>query len=165
MAFPIQKQIEDQWCWAAVSASIDHYFSPGSTVTQCIVAQEVLPAQVPPVDCCANNDACNTGAALEDALAAVGRFKQVVSGPATFAAVCQQLNANMPVGARIEWYQGGAHFVIIAGFYVTASGRGVLTIADPLFANSNIYYNDFRSAYQANTNGGGEWTHTYFVQK
>jgi hypothetical protein len=164
MSFRVQKQTEDEWCWAAVSASVDHYFSSTSTVTQCWVAQRVLPAQVPPLDCCANPATCNTGAALEDALSTVERFNQIIEGSVTFEDVYQQLNAKLPVGARIRWYQGGAHFVVITACSVSPSGKQVLTISDPLFPDSTVYYNDFLSAYQAKTNGGGEWTHTYYLQ-
>lgn len=160
MQFPIQKQTEDKWCWAAVSASVDNYFSPADLMQQCTVARDVLNA----LDCCTNPDSYNTGASLELALQKVGRFKQIFAGPAKFADVCAQLNANLPVGARIAWNQGGAHFVVITGFTVSPSGQQVLSIADPLFRNSTVYYNDFVSAYQAKTNGGGKWTHTYYVQ-
>jgi hypothetical protein len=159
MQFPIQKQTEDKWCWAAVSASIDNYFVPSVNMQQCGVAHRVLPA----LDCCVNPDVCNTGASLELALSKVGRFKKMFLGPAKFADVCAQLNLNLPVGARIAWNQGGAHFVVITGFATSTSGQQVLSIADPLFPNSTIYYNDFVSAYQAKTNGGGKWTHTYYV--
>jgi hypothetical protein len=160
MLFPIQKQKEDKWCWAAVSASVDNYFSPTPALQQCTVAHDVLPA----LDCCVNPDVCNTGASLELALAKVGRFKKMLLGPAKFTDICAQLNLNLPVGARIAWNQGGAHFVVIAGFSVSPSGEQVLSIADPLFWNSTIYYKDFVSAYQAKTNGGGKWTHTYYVR-
>jgi hypothetical protein len=164
MSFRVEKQKEDEWCWAAVSSSIDHYFNRASTVTQCSVAQKVLPPQVPPVDCCANSDSCNTGAALEDALSQVGRFNQMIEGYISFNDVYAQLSANLPIGARIRWYQGGAHFVVITSCLVAPSGKQVLTISDPLFPDSTVYYDDFLSAYQAQTTGGGEWTHTYYVQ-
>ena len=62
-AFQIEKQRKDKWCWAAVSVSVDHYFSPGSTTSQCQLAKEVLEDILKTVlSCCSNPDECNVPA-------------------------------------------------------------------------------------------------------
>ncbi len=34
MPFPMEQQHETNWCWDAVSVSLEHYFNPESTLTQ-----------------------------------------------------------------------------------------------------------------------------------
>ena len=40
--FQVQAQLESEWCWAAVSTSIAHYYNPSSSVTQCQVVNQQL---------------------------------------------------------------------------------------------------------------------------
>ena len=63
--FRLQKQKHSFWCWAAVSTSLDHYFSPRSTSTQCRVAKTVLRVAT----CCGTPTpaGCNQAAFLQDA--------------------------------------------------------------------------------------------------
>jgi hypothetical protein len=151
----MQTQIEDEWCWAAVAVSVDHYFNPASTKTQCQVAQAVLANE----GCCGNPDSCDDPAKLQDALNNVQRLNRIVLRALLFSEIQASLNAFLPVCARIAWANGGAHFVAIDGWSGTADNPQV-HVADPLFPDSTVGYNEFVSAYQ----GSGQWTATFLVK-
>lgn len=162
MPFQIQKQLEDKWCWAAVAVSVDHYFFPGSTSSQCRIARDVL--GVP--QCCGDPDACNTAAKLQDALDAISRLREILPRALLFDEIRQEIDAGQPVCARIGWNGGGGHFVVVSGYRQTVSGTQLVDVADPLFPNSTVLYDEFVSAYQ-NTEepeGGGQWTATFLVR-
>ena len=48
--FTVPAQTESNWCWAAVSTGVAHYYDNASTVTQC----QVVNAQTGRTDCCTN---------------------------------------------------------------------------------------------------------------
>jgi len=50
LAFAMQAQTESNWCWAAASTSVSHYYWFLSTWTQCRVAN----AELGRGDCCAS---------------------------------------------------------------------------------------------------------------
>ena len=60
LVFSIQKQLQTQWCWAAVSTSVSLYFNRSSTWTQCTVANKNLKRS----DCCGSPSNCNTPSVL-----------------------------------------------------------------------------------------------------
>jgi hypothetical protein len=40
LSLTVQRQEKSEWCWAAVSASVDRFFRPDSAHTQCEIAFE-----------------------------------------------------------------------------------------------------------------------------
>ena len=159
--FQIEKQREDKWCWAAVSVSVDHYFSPGSASSQCRVARDVLGI----AQCCSNPDDCNTPARLQAGLSVVGRLKAILLRPLQFNEIRREIDALRPVCVRIAWNGGGGHFVVISGYRLSASGAQLVEVADPLFPSSTVLYDVLISAYQNAQEplGGGQWTATFLV--
>jgi hypothetical protein len=153
MPFQIEIQEHGQWCWAAVTASVDRYFSPHSVSTQCSIASMVLG-----LDCCGAPGPCNTQAFLQDALDAVGKLRDCVSGPLSFADTLHEIEQGFPVGVRIGWSGGAAHFVIIRGCSESA-GAQLLDIADPLYVDSIQHFDVFATDYL----GCGEWTDTFLL--
>jgi hypothetical protein len=153
MPFQIQTQEHDQWCWAAVTASVDRYFSPPGS-TQCNIARMVLGP-----DCCGAPGPCNTRAFLQDALDAVGKLRDSVSGTLSFADTLDEIEHGFPVGVRIGWFGGSAHFVIIRGCREGA-GSQLLDIADPWYVDSVQDYDVFATNYL----GLGEWTDTFLFK-
>lgn len=155
MPFPMQRQEMGLWCWAAVAASTDKYFDPRSRSTQCSIATAVKHRA-----CCPKNEVCNEADILDAALAAVGRLARAGEGILTFEQIRDELELGFPIGARIGWFRGGGHFVLITGFRVSDSGAGVVTIADPLYPGNQWLYDDFVNAYRSL----GGWTHTYLLR-
>src|SRR5207344_3099259 len=97
-------QTQTNWCWAATSTSVSHYYWFISTWTQCKVAN----AELGYSNCCSSTvpTACNVPWYLDKALTRTHNFVSW-SGPATFQQVRDEIDAGRPVGARIGWNGGG----------------------------------------------------------
>lgn len=158
--FELQKQKHSLWCWAAVSASVEHYFSPRSTSSQCRVANKVLGV----ADCCQTPtpQRCNQPQALEDALA-VGRLRgRTLERALTPHEIRREIKGNLPVCVFIKWRGGGGHFVVICNYDKV---NNVVDVADPRYdpgTTISMLYGDFVSRYNL---GLGRWKATYRLQR
>ena len=164
MPFELEQQLEDQWCWAAVTLAVERYFSPASTLSQCQIAEAVLPGVN---QCCNNRAGCNRPQKLQDALDKFSRLKVIVPDVLPFDMVRAEIDARRPVCVRIGWPGGTGHFVIIRGYRLLASGMQLVDVVDPLFDDAMIFYDDLKSAYQNAEvpGGGGQWTATFLVNE
>jgi hypothetical protein len=155
--FQMQKQEHSNWCWAAVSVSVDRFFDSGSSWQQCGMAHAELG-----LPCCEGTDQrCNKPFFLEQALDRVGRLKgSPQPAPLSFSQIKLELDAGHPVGVRIEWNDGSGHFVLITGYNETP-GVQRLTIDDPFYDRSRVSYSGFLNRYQ----GSGAWTGTFFLKE
>ena len=162
----VEHQQQTQWCWAAVSNSVSHYYDPGSTWTQCTIVN----AEMGQTGCCTNGAtaACNQPWYLDKALTRVGCLLSMASGTLSFATVKSLINSARPPCARQGWSGGGGHFMAIAcyfqGLLGLFAGAGStakrLRISDPWYGDSVLDYDVFVSGYQ----GSGTWTHSYRTQ-
>lgn len=154
--FVMQMQQQTQWCWAATSASIDHYFNAGSHVTQCDLANQVHGQTT----CCANGSTpqCNQAATTGNVIQSLGHLRNQVEAPQPFNTVDAEIMANRPLGCRIVWSGGGAHAVVISG--VGDTGNPLVTVRDPWYGTSYIDIGTFTSSYQ----GSGSWPRTWFLK-
>lgn len=153
-------QSQTHWCWAAVASAISGYFS--GTWSECAVANGVLNR----TDCCSEPSASSTGAcnidqALHTALGVTENFNSM-TGPVAREDIEAELLNNRPVGARVAWDGGGAHFLTIYGILEAAGPEDThLLIADPAYGDLDVlafhFENGFYQMY-------GTWTHTYFTQ-
>jgi len=156
LAFNMQLQTESNWCWAATSTSVSHFYWLWSTWTQCRVANGELGHS----DCCNSPvpSACNVPWYLDRALTRTNNFVSIM-GQASFQQVKDEIDAGRPVGARIGWNGGGGHFMVIYG-YSRVLNLEYFDIDDPIYGKSHLSVPDFASNYQ----GSGTWTHTYFTK-
>ena len=155
----VEPQQQSEWCWAAVTLAVEKYFNPASTLTQCSIANRVLGQK----SCCGDQKeqaACNKLEELQNALASVNRLAAAIARPLRFTEVKQQIDAGLPVCARIQWASGGAHFVVLEGYRVLPSGAQHVYVADPLNPSAEVDFEEFMLAYH----GEGEWTGSYLVQ-
>jgi hypothetical protein len=153
--FQMELQEQDEWCWAAVSLSVERYFSPTSPLTQCMIAGQLLGAR-----CCDDPEACNQPAKLQDALKLVRRLTgDPTAGPLSFTDIQKDLDGGRPVCLRIGWDGGGGHFVILVGYGLSRSGARLVEVEDPLYGSSIVIYEEFISRYLSS----GQWTATYPV--
>lgn len=155
--FTIQPQQQTEWCWAAVSVSVDHYFNAASAWTQCLIANNQLNQS----NCCTNGSdpQCDCPWYLDRALSAMNRLRVWLQSPAGFSSVKQEINQSDPLCARIGWSGGGGHFVAISAYDDTTSSD-YITVNDPIWGVSQIPYNVFLSNYR----GNGSWTDSYYTQ-
>jgi len=74
----VDSQQQTQWCWAAVSNSVSHYYDAGSPWTQCAIVN----AELGQTTCCTagNTASCNQAWYLDLALTRVGRLQSMTSG-------------------------------------------------------------------------------------
>lgn len=158
LAFNMELQPQSNWCWAATSKSVSHFYWFLSPWTQC----KVVNAELGRSDCCNSTvpSPCNVPWYLDKALTRTNNFVSI-TGAATFAQVRAEIDAGRPVGARIGWSGGGGHFMVIYGYsYVAVTGATYVDIDDPIYGKSHMTVSDFSSSYQ----GSGSWTHTYFTK-
>jgi Hemopexin/Papain-like cysteine protease AvrRpt2 len=154
VAFQVEPQLESEWCWAAVSTSVAHYYVPSSKVTQC----EVVNQQLNRTDCCSSpgSNSCNQPGYLDQALQYVGNFASE-EGQGSFQDLTNALSSGTPPCIRIGWSGGGGHFI---GVYGCQAGDLIL-VTDPIYGDSIVTYDTLTGgAYQ----GSGTWTNTYFTQ-
>lgn len=158
--FTVPSQQQTNWCWAAVSTGIAHYYDSASTVTQCDVVNQQLVRR----DCCRNggSKACNVYGYLGQALTFVGHLASEEAQAATFDQVVAAIDVGTPPCIRIAWSGGGAHFIVISGcqdsvLFITAQ---MLWVTDPIYGRSLVFYDTLTGgSYQ----GSGTWTHTFFT--
>jgi len=171
--FKFQKQKYSNWCWAAVAVSINDFLDPQTPPKwkQCTLATQLLenenPGRAVPTDCteAPMPNRCNRPAALDAVLAITGNLSPL--GPLfnqylAFASIVDWVNAQLPIGARIVWNGGGAHFVCLFG-YRTIGTQQMVHVHDPLYHSGLHLYEVVVEDYQQQV-GGGRWQDTYPVQ-
>jgi hypothetical protein len=159
----VEPQLQTQWCWAAVSNSVSHYYDPGSPWTQCAIVN----AELGQTTCCTAGatSACNQPWYLDLALTRVGNLQSAMGGKLSFSMLQSTTMSNRPPCARQGWAGGGGHFVAIVCCYqfrslamnTTTNSVGV---SDPWYGDSIVDYATFASGYM----GTGTWTHSYLTQ-
>lgn len=157
LPFTMELQTQTNWCWAATSKSVSHYYWFLSPWRQCTIANAEL----------GRNDACQTpvpAAAnvpwyLDRALTRTNNFVSITAGRPTFAQIRAEVDAGRPMGARIGWNPSGGHFVAIYG-YATWFGTEFVDIDDPIWGKSHMSLSDFSTNYR----GNGTWTHYYITK-
>lgn len=157
LPFNMQAQTQSNWCWAATSTSVSHFYSSLSPWTQCKVASKELNQL-----CCTSPvpGACNVPWYLDKAFTRTNNFVSMQSGTVTWNTVKTQLQAGLVVGTRIGWSGGGGHFMVLHGVSSILTTK-YLHIDDPIYGKSTLTYDQFATNYQ----GSGTWTHTYFTKK
>lgn len=169
LEFQVQRQKNSEWCWAAVSASIEHFFDPSSELEQCrIVSRELHQA------CCGQLDnnkkeTCNIPETLDGPLSKLGWLRKgPIRGPLSFEAIQKEIDANRPVGVLIRWRSdgelSGGHFITIAGYRVTAAGVPFVFLRDPFFPASHMTYDSFCDPQGGYHDGQGVWSFHYLLR-
>ncbi|MBA5686695.1 papain-like cysteine protease family protein [Rugamonas apoptosis] len=155
--FVVAPQLYTQWCWAAVSSSVSKYFDSASQWTQCQVASAELSLQ-----CCSDGGPCNTWWYLDRALARTQNANGWFAGASDVQQTAGELGSGRPICIRVEWPDGGGHFLAVIGTYQDSAGTERLLLSDPIFGSSSYSRDDLvNGAYQ---NGHGRWTHTYLTR-
>ena len=101
LSFQMQAQQQTNWCWAAVSTSVSHYYDASSTWTQC----EVANGELSRTDCCAGgaSTSCNVYGTLDTSLSRVGHLDHMDSSVASFQSVDNEIDAGRPLGIRVPY--------------------------------------------------------------
>jgi hypothetical protein len=156
--FAMQFQQHLNWCWAATTVAVDHYYTPASVLDQCTLVNQRLGRG----DCCAFQlpwHACNSTGSASGALAHVGHLALHVAAPAPFAQVQTEIDNLRPFIIRVAWWLGGAHVMTCSGYYQTVVGSFLL-IKDPTFGISLVPFAVFPTMYWGSL---GAWTDTSYT--
>ncbi len=144
-SFTIQQQQQLQWCWAAVTVSINWYYDHKSNWSQCIMANFEFDQHTCCID--GSTSACNRPYSLQDALNDTGNLKQSIAGPASYNSITNEIANCRPVGMGFTWKETdkpsvtGSH-----AFAITGYGEGLLFVNDPQGQISqNVDYSDLTS--------------------
>lgn len=158
LPFTMQLQTQSNWCWAATSTSVSHFYFAASRWTQCLVANGELGHG----DCCNSPvpSACNVPWYLDRALQRTLNLDHMVGGTIAFQDIKAEIDAGRVVGVRIGWSGGGGHFLAIYG-YSEVGVRQFVDVDDPIFGKSHLSLSAFSTSYK----GNGTWTHTYFTKR
>ena len=161
MPFPMQQQREPNWCWNAVSVTLEHYFNPDSALTQEQFAVKALGVSLTEAD-----DPFYLSTALTDLKLLSGN---PIDGFLSFSDIQRQIEANLPVCVKIGWNDGGGfHYLIISGYGISPAGAPQLHVSDPLFTDFNVViwdYEAFVFTYSPRyTNAEGAWVNTLLVK-
>lgn len=154
----MEEQERDNWCWAAVAASLFNRKS-SKPLRQIDVAVRVFPEAGP------DPEKLDRTASLQTALEKVGLFHSAMPGRAPFDEIMKEIQADRPICARIvkdrdgDGVVEGAHFVAISGFG-RIDGVEHVQVEDPEGSTFIGPLATFRDNY------GKEWTWvaTYFVK-
>lgn len=155
LTFAVEKQLQTQWCWAAVSVSVARHYRRQTRWTQCEVASQERGAA-----CCGDGGTrqCNQPHYLDRALECTGTLREYFHHPLQPDDVRREIGRNAPLGCRVGWSHGGGHFVVIAGYEDAADEMRVdVEDPDPFFASSTYLWEEFTNRYR----GRGVWTHSY----
>lgn len=165
----VHRQERSEWCWAAVSRSVELFFDPSSELEQCqVVGRELHQA------CCGKLDkdqakTCNIPETLDGPLSKLGWLEQGPNaGPMSFEAIQREIDQGRPVGVLISWRADGkftgGHFIVIAGYLVTEAGVPYVSLRDPFFPASQMNYKSFCDKKGGYHDGEGIWSHHYVVR-
>ena len=157
LSFAMQAQLLNNWCWSAVSVSVAQFYGT-LHLNQCQVASLELGAA-----CCPPNQAsapCNVPWYLDRALQRVGHFDRMTWSSESYGNIQAEVARGAPLGARVAWLGGGAHFMVVGGWFVDANGAEFVDIHDPIYGTTTATFASFISGYRT---PGDLWTHSYFT--
>jgi hypothetical protein len=156
IAFEIQHQQQNEWCWSATSVSIDCFYNAASTWTQCGLVNNAFGR----TDCCnaGSSAACNQPWYPDRALTILKRLNVSASGSISPDAIDGEMGQGRPVSVNVYWAGGGGHNLALRGRYTlwdpnTQSYPNWVSASDPWYGDSEVLYNTFLTSYQ----GSGSW--------
>ncbi len=145
--FHEQIQLQSNWCWAAVTVSINWYYHPTSAWTQCLLANNVLGQTT----CCADGStkACNGPVStMATPLSVTHNWVSTSTTKPAFSVIQNEIDNCRPMAVGIYWNPtpNGGHAVSIKGYNSTD-----IRVGDPALGYSWQNYAAFPSTYD---NGG-----------
>jgi len=156
----MQKQLMDQWCWAAVASSISFYFNSNNNG---LYHGDIAGPLISP-DCAGVNSnsagsfsQCDIAKDLGLVLQKTKNYAWELSNALSMDQVADQLNGGYPICCQINWPGlAVAHYIIVYGL----DGTNLL-IGDPALNNFWADYTYLTTNYG---NHGGIWGRTIGTQ-
>lgn len=172
ITYPRQDQRDTNWCWAAVTTSVDHAMDSASTLKQCAlvnfgVNQDRADNSLAPLagDCCERKTRDhNVPLSVHVSLKGIGRAGEAHAAQLPFEEIQFQIDHGRPVVVRIEWrLDGTGHFVAITGYSILPNGDRMLLVQDP---NPKVGKHSIKfETFQQNYPGNGFWSETHLINE
>ena len=156
--YTVEHQEQPNWCWAAVTQAVSAFYAAAAVPSQC----EIVAKQLTPLECCGADKTgpCNTAWNLDQPLTAAGHYDYRDDSTIAFSDVQTEITGERPIGVRIDWGDGTAHFVTIIGWSV-ATGTDWVDVGDPFSGFVQTPYQTLVSGYQGSH---GNWANTYITR-
>lgn len=156
----VGKQLRSRWCWAAIASALATWYKTGR-IDQVQLADSLLKDPVAAKDVYTEEDLLerNINFKLDVALQYVNCFSHWTPGKPIFERIQFEINQGRPLGVRLEWFKGGAHYILVNGY--NDRDRSIM-IEDPLHGPVVQEFNRFPNKYQGS---GAVWTETFYTNK
>jgi len=129
----------------------------GKNVSQCRIANFLFDGE----QCCSDPDPCNVGCEEEDIQAIYEQWdvnSTLLENTIGFQKVKKQIDEfGQPVQICVNWFGGGAHVILIYGYFIQDDVRWV-RFHDSLYGSGKKRFSDMKE-YR----GEGKWTLTWFA--
>lgn len=152
-----EQQQQSQWCWAAIGAMLGRYYGANGS-NQEKLAATVLNTGTETKRGRKKKTETNVSVTLDRALKHIGCYSHWSLGRPLPERVMFEINQGRPVCVRVEWYQGGAHYVLLKG-YNAATEEWL--VEDPMDGPSRVPFAAFPQQYGKS---GGVWTDTFWTR-
>ena len=156
----VGEQLRSRWCWAAIASAVATYYQTMSVDQHQIV--DSLWSDPDPVNKRYTREDLlerNVNFKLDVALKYVKCFSHWTIGKPVFERIQFEINQGRPLGVRLEWFKGGAHYVLVNGYN---HQEGSIMIEDPLHGPGVHGFDRFPNNYRES---GAVWTETFWTNK
>lgn len=152
-------QLRSRWCWAAIACTVGTYYGTLQQ-DQATLAAAVLQQYTDITGDYTAEDlhTGNINFKLDKALKYAGCFGHWSIGKPGWERILFEINQGRPPCVRLEWYRGGAHYILIRGY----CEDGHILVEDSLHGASKQAFNSFPDHY---INDGAVWTETIWTNK
>jgi len=159
VSLKLQKQLKSRWCWASIACSIFQYYEDIKMEQSDLVKSlqgelNIDKTQYSERDILSKN----VNFKLEEALKKVGCFSHWTFGKPSFERIQFEINHGRPFAVRLEWFKGGAHYILVKGYCLKSK---TLFVEDSIHGSTTIEYQEFPNRYQGS---GAVWTETYWTK-
>ncbi|WP_166437185.1 papain-like cysteine protease family protein [Niastella caeni] len=161
----VPEQLKSRWCWAAIASALATYYQT-MNISQVEIADSLLSDNLSSDPVAGNGRYANeellernVNFKLDVALKYVNCFSHWTIGKPIFERVQFEINQGRPLGVRLEWFKGGAHYILVNGY---CDQEKSIMIEDPLHGKSIQVYDQFPDTYRES---GAVWTESFFTNK
>jgi len=160
VSIQIEQQKKSRWCWAAIATAVGAYYK-SSDIDQEELVNILLKDIESKKEDYSQKDLKekNINFKLDIALKHVKSFSHWTPGKPVFDRIQYEINQGRPFAVRLEWYKGGAHYILIKGY---TPEQKELLIEDPLHGSTILPYEGFPGNYKFS---GAVWTETFWTNK
>jgi hypothetical protein len=156
----VGQQLKSRWCWAAIASALATYYQT-MRINQIEIVDSLL-SDFDVVNGLYSNQELlerNVNFKLDVALKYVNCFSHWTIGKPIFERVQFEINQGRPLAARLEWFKGGAHYLLINGYN---DHDGSIMIEDPLHGPRVQEFDQFPNNYRESR---AVWTESFWTNK